>query len=170
MIRPGLALTAFSPAYPDQGFSASVRTVGSRIDPVTRAATVRAHIVNSSNLIQPGMLMTVKLETSNRQALMVPETALVQRAGETFVYTVSPEKRAVVSPVRHGKRRDGWVEIIEGLKVGDAVVSEGVIKIRPGAQIRTQGEGFAGGGPGQGRPAPGDGAQARPAGAARGGS
>ena len=84
LIRPGLKLVADSPAYPDKQFPAIVRTIGSRVDPITRAATVRALIVNDQRLLRPGMLMTVRITTAEREALMVPETALMQRRDEVF--------------------------------------------------------------------------------------
>ena len=135
LLRPGLALQAWSAAYPDNTFDAQVRTVRSRVDPITRSATIRAHIDNRNLLLRPGMLMTVRLTTSRRQALMVPEEALVQRADKVSLYTVA-ENTASSRPVTHGARHDGWVEILSGLAEGEPVIVEGTIKVRDGSQVR----------------------------------
>ena len=135
VVHPGLSLTAASAAFPDRSFAASVRTVGSRVNPVTRAVTVRARIDNPDALLRPGMLMTVKLTTASREALMVPETALVQRGMETFVYAVT-DGRAAMTTIDLGIRRDGWAEARTGLTPGQEVVVEGVMKVRDGGPVR----------------------------------
>ena len=58
-LRPGLEVLARSAAYPDRSFEGRVRTVESRVDPVTRAVTVRAELANPGELLRPGMLLTV---------------------------------------------------------------------------------------------------------------
>ncbi len=136
LLHPGMELAARSVAYPERTFEATVRTIDSRVDPVTRAATVRAHIDNAEMLLRPGMLLTVRLVTAQREALMVPEDALVQRGDEVFVYTVA-DGHADIREVRHGDRYRGWVEITDGLGPGELVITEGVIKVRPGAPVRT---------------------------------
>ena len=80
------------------------------------------------------MLLTARLTTAERQTLMVPESALVQRSAEVFVYTIE-DGRAAMRAVSHGVRSRGWVEILSGLSEGEAVITEGVIKVRPGAPV-----------------------------------
>ncbi len=142
VVRPGLELTVESAAFPGKEFDAEVKTIGSRVNPVTRAAPVRAHIENADALLRPGMLMTVKLATASREALMVPETALQQRGADTYVYTVADGK-AVMTAVDLGIRRGGWAEILSGLASGQEVVTEGVLKIRNGIAVRTAADGPA---------------------------
>lgn len=137
LLQEGMELSATSAAFPERSFPAAVRSIDTRIDPVTRAATVRAHIANDHLLLRPGMLLTVRLLTAERLALMVPEDALVQRSGDTFVFTVE-EQLAQMRQVRHGARSSGWVEILEGLEPGEMVITEGVIKVRPGAPVHVR--------------------------------
>ena len=135
VVHPGLSLTAESAAFPGRSFAADVRTVGSRVNPVTRAVPVRARIDNPDALLRPGMLMTVKLTTASRDALMVPETALLQRGMETFVYAVT-DGRAARTTIDLGIRRDGWAEARAGITPGQEVVVEGVMKVRDGGPVR----------------------------------
>lgn len=139
LVKPGMALVARSPAYPDEHFAATVRTIGSRIDEVTRAATVRAIISNDDLLLRQGMLMTVRLTTAERRSLMVPEIALLQRADEVFVYVVGENNRARLQAITSGVRDGGWVEVLDGLTPGQAVITEGVIKVRDNAPVRILG-------------------------------
>ena len=136
LVHEGLELTARSSAFPDMEFSATVRTVDSRVDPITRAATIRAHIDNQDQILRPGMLLTVRLITAQRETLMVPEIALVQRASQVYVYTIK-DGLAEMRQVTHAVRSEGWVEILSGLEAGDTVITEGVIKIRNGSPVVT---------------------------------
>ncbi len=136
LVEPGMRLNAESSAFPGTFFDATVRTIGSRIDEISRAATVRAIIDNSSLLLRPGMLLTVRLTTAERRALMVPESALIQRSSQAYVYTIDGAQ-AALTQVISGARFDGWVEILDGLDPGQAVVAEGVIKIRDGSPVVT---------------------------------
>ena len=104
---------------------------------MTRAVQVRALIDNDELLLRPGMLMTVRLTTASREALVVPETALLQRAGESFVYTLGEGNRAAATGIELGVRKDGWAEVRSGLVAGQAVIAEGVVKVRPGMAVRT---------------------------------
>jgi len=150
LVRPGLELIAQSSAYPEQRFHARVRTIGSRVDEVTRSATVRAHIDNPDLLLKPGMLLTVHLTTATRDVLMVPESAILQRSSQVFVFTIR-DGQAEMRQVRTGVRRDGWIEITGGLTEGEPVITEGTIKIRDGSPVTTEPPGSAV----RGRPDPG---------------
>lgn len=135
-VHPGLELTAASAAFPERKFDAVVRTVGSRVNPVTRAVQVRAHIDNPEALLRPGMLMTVRLATTSRDAVMVPETALLQRGAETFVYLLD-DGRARSTAIELGVRRGGRAEVRRGLAPGQVVIATGLVKVRDGGPVRT---------------------------------
>lgn len=138
-LRPALDVTARSPAFPEREFAGTVSSVSPRVDPVTRAVTVRALIPNDDLALRPGMLMTVKLVRSRAPSLVVPEAALIQVQDRKYVYTLDAERRARQIPVRIGRRRPGLVEILQGLEPGEQVVTEGMAQLRPGASVRIHG-------------------------------
>ena len=76
-----------------------------------------------------------------RQGLAVPEEALVPAGDDNFVFRVVEGKAQRVM-VKVGQRRDATVEITEGLKAGDEVVSAGQLKLRDGVPVRA-GQGAA---------------------------
>ena len=83
-LRPGLEVMASSRAFTGRSFSGSIKSVDSRIDPVTRSIRVRALLQNPERLLKPGMLMHVELQENPREALVVPEEAL-QPLGEQLL-------------------------------------------------------------------------------------
>lgn len=138
-VAPGQVVLARSAAWPERRFRGRVTVIGSRVDPITRAVTVRAELPNPDYLLRPGMLMTVRLELPAREVIAVPEIALLQVGSEQSVFVVDAEGRAQQVAVRSGARRDGRVEITQGLAAGDRVVVEGVVKLRPGVAVAEAG-------------------------------
>ena len=134
-LEPGLSLTARSSAYPDRDFPATVQTIDSRIDPIARTALVRARIENEDGALRPGMLLTVRLQARGRMATVVPETALLQRSGGVYVYTLAQGDVATLTPIKTGVRYQGMAEVINGLQLGERVISAGVLKVRDSAQV-----------------------------------
>ncbi|SDD54536.1 efflux RND transporter periplasmic adaptor subunit [Aquimonas voraii] len=134
-VAAGQTVRARSAAYPGQEFTGVVATVGSRVDPVSRAVMVRADFENPQLLLRPGMLLTVRVEKPAREAIVIPELALLQVGSQSFVYRVGAEGAVERANVRAGARRRGEVEIVEGLAVGERIVVEGTVKLRPGVRV-----------------------------------
>lgn len=135
-LRPGLVVAASAAAWPGRVFRGEIRTIGSRVDPVTRAITARALVANDDLLLRPGMLLTVQLETNPRQALTLSDSAIIQDGATSFVFVMDNEQ-VQRREIRTGQRSNNLVEILDGLTVGDSVVVEGQIKLRDGMTVRT---------------------------------
>lgn len=135
-IASGQTVRAESPAFPGQTFEGEVTAVGSRVDPLTRAVTVRALLPNPERLLRPGMLLTVRLLQPVRRALTVPEIAVEQIGTRAYLYRIEPGDKVAQVDVTLGARRRGEVEILSGVSAGERIVVEGTVKLRPGAQVR----------------------------------
>ena len=135
VLRPGLPIEATSTAYPDKVFKGTVRTVNSRVDPATRAVTVRAEIANKDRLLRPGMLLNVNLIQSRGMVLAIPEGALVPVQDKQYVFVLRGDNTVERREVSIGRRRPGMVEVLDGLKEGEKVVSEGTINVRDGDKV-----------------------------------
>jgi membrane fusion protein (multidrug efflux system) len=135
-VQPGQPIVAVASAYPDQPFRGTVATVDPVLNPQTRAATVRAVLANGDRRLKPGMLLTVAIESAARTAPAVPELAVVGEGEQSFVYIIE-NGRAKRIKVVTGLRQDGLVEIRQGLSAGQRIVTEGVVKIAEGQQVRT---------------------------------
>jgi membrane fusion protein (multidrug efflux system) len=141
-MTPGARVIAQSVSYPGRNFEGVVKTVGSRIDPITRAATVRALVPNKDRALRPGMLLTVQVLTKQHFALVVSESAVFQVQNRAYVYKVE-DFVAHQQQVEVGSRHFGTVEIKSGLAEGDLIVIEGSIKLREGIKVRYESEGGA---------------------------
>jgi membrane fusion protein (multidrug efflux system) len=139
-VQIGSVVRAQSPAYPDQQFAGTVSSVDSRIDTETRALIVRALLENPQHHLKPGMLMTVSLQKNPRQAVTVPEEALLLQGQTVYAFVVGDDRTVQRVEVRTGERRDGRVEITDGLREGDAVVVRGQQNIRHGQEVEAHTE------------------------------
>jgi membrane fusion protein (multidrug efflux system) len=134
-LRPGLEIIARSRAFPDRRFSGSIKSVDSRIDPVTRSIRVRALLPNPERLLKPGMLMHVELQENPREALVVPEEALQPLGEQQYVFIVSVDNTVEKREVTIGGRRPGQVEVLEGLTSSDRVITHGHSRATPGRAV-----------------------------------
>jgi membrane fusion protein (multidrug efflux system) len=141
-IKPGQTIEARAAAYPDQPFRGTIATIDAVLNAETRAATVRAILANGDRKLKPGMLLSVTIESAARTSLAVPELAVVGEGDQSFVFVIDGDKAKRV-PVKTGIRQAGKVEILEGLRPGQRVVTEGVVKISDGQKVRLAGAGAA---------------------------
>ncbi|MHA6768201.1 efflux RND transporter periplasmic adaptor subunit [Sphingobium ummariense] len=149
MIREGQTIKAVSAAWPDRPFSGTVATIDPVIDPATRAVKVRAILPNPDRVLKPGMLLTVNVIARERRSLAAPELAVLGDGEDRSVFVVQDHKVKRVN-VKTGLRQNGLVEILDGVKAGDMIVTDGVVKLTDGVPVRLPGEkpqGGAGGGP-----------------------
>ncbi len=135
-VENGAAVRAYSASYRDSAFTGTVTGIDSRIDPVTRSVTVRAVLANDDGRLRPGMLMTVQLVTAQREALAVPESAVIVSETGAHVYVIDADATASRRPVETGLRTGGLVEITDGVAGGERVAVLGLIKLRDGASVR----------------------------------
>jgi membrane fusion protein (multidrug efflux system) len=138
-MRPGLPIEARSAAYPDRPFNGTIHTIDTVVDPNTRAVTIRARLPNPDRLLRPGMMLNVGIENAPRVGLSVPELAVIGEGEQRFVYVLSEGGRAQRRPVRTGVRLGGRIEVLQGLRMGERVITEGVVKVADGMQVRVAG-------------------------------
>jgi membrane fusion protein (multidrug efflux system) len=136
-VKVGQKIEAYTDAFKGKSFAGEIGIIDTRVDPVTRAITLRAFIDNPNFILKPGMLMQVRLQSKPREALVIPEESLISLEDKKYVYKISGDETSVeYKMVRIGSRKPGVVEIIEGLEYGDLVVTEGQIKLRPTSKIK----------------------------------
>ncbi|MBV1922174.1 MAG: efflux RND transporter periplasmic adaptor subunit [Pseudomonadales bacterium] len=138
-LKAGMLLTATTRAFPDETFKGLVATLDNRVDPISRTVIVRALLPNPKGVLKPGLLMEVLLHANERQALLVPEEALVPKARKHFVMTVETNDDVTTVKQRQvsvGERLNGMVEIVSGLAEGETVVIHGADKVRDNSEVK----------------------------------
>ena len=176
-IRAGQKAQLTVDALPGRPFMAVVQAVDPLIEANGRSVGVRGCIDNRQQQLRPGMFARVNAVFGSREnAMVIPEEAIIPQGGRTFVVKVVPGEKpdSLMSErvaVKTGLRQPGKVEILEGLAVGDTVVTAGHQRLqKDGTLVRVidlaqPAGGKPAGGPGQGTPAAGGAPSAPVAGA-----
>jgi membrane fusion protein (multidrug efflux system) len=119
--------------HPDQGRFVFIDRA---VDVKTGTLRIRAEFPNKKKLLRPGMFARVRIDLGTRKdSLQVPERAVVELQGKTFLWVITPENTASQRPVKVGELVNSKVSILEGLKPGERVVVEGLQKAREGAPV-----------------------------------
>lgn len=155
-LRAGQLVLAVADAYPGETIRGRIAQLDTRVDERTRAITARAEFPNPGLRLKSGMLIRVGISRGQRQSASAAESAVSVQGESAFVFVVHQQgQRAMVEqrPIITGKRQQGFVEILEGVRVGDRIVADGLNKVQPGQPVRIAGQGPAPGGGGRRPPA-----------------
>ena len=132
----GQALQIALDAFPGKIFDGRVFAINPLVDANGRSIVIRAIVKNGEARLRPGMFARVRLLFSESQdSLTVPEQALFPVGDDQYLYTVV-DGRAQRLKVDIGQRRQGQVEVTQGLKVDDIVVTAGQPKLKDGAPVK----------------------------------
>ena len=122
-------------AFPGDGFDGKIYAIDPRLDVAGRSLLVRALVPNTDQRLRPGLFARVTVFLQLKEdALSVPEQAIVPQGDSQFVFKIVDGK-AKLTKVVIGTRREGRVEIVDGLAAGDEVVTAGQLKIRDGSAV-----------------------------------
>ena len=137
-IRVGDAATATFAAMPGRTFSGTVSFVPPTLEAATRTAKVRIELPNPEGALRPSLYGSVEIASPVGLAavLAVPDSAVLDTGTHQTVLIDRGEGRFEPRAVKLGARADGYIEITEGLKAGDAVVTRANFLIDAESNLR----------------------------------
>src|SRR5262245_53246905 len=119
--------------FPHKGY---IDFVDNRVDPNTGTMRGRGVFPNADHSLSPGFFARVRFPGSGKYpALLIPDRALGADQAQKFVYVVNAEKKVEFRPVKIGPMIDGRRVVKEGLKPGELVIVEGLLRVRPGVIV-----------------------------------
>lgn len=154
-LQRGAVVTVSTTAFPGYPLTGTIDVIEPVLDPVTRSATVTARLKNPEMKFRSGLSADVAVVLSSRPAaLAIPSEAIFVEGDLFLTYVVGDSGVVSRASLKLGTRLPEMVEVLEGLKEGDVVVTAGHQKIYPGAKVMPIGAGGPpGGGPGGAGPA-----------------
>jgi membrane fusion protein (multidrug efflux system) len=137
--RPTIPVTfiqANGDVYPHTGH---ILSVNRQVATGTGTVQIIAEFPNKDALLRPGGFGSVRIQTrGNTSALLVPQSAVIEVQSMYQVIVVSPDNKATFRPVKVGDRvGQNWI-ITEGLKPGERVVAQGILKVQQAAAAAPQ--------------------------------
>ena len=146
LVKVGDMVTFTTPSIPNKTFESKISFIDPVINPKTRTASVRLQINNSSKLLKPemfveGVLTTSKAKKLSSKAIVVPKTAILWTGERSVVYLKLPNTTVPsfeFTEVQLGSSIGGSYIVLDGLKEGDEVVTNGAFVIDASAQLNNQ--------------------------------
>ena len=134
ILKPGLLAEVKSDSFKKK-FYGTVNSVSSRVDPSTRSVLANIIVENKELKLIPGMLLDIKIIYDKKEQLGIPENSILIQGETAFVYKVLEDNTVDKIEIKIGKRNFGKVSIVEGLSLGDKIVTEGISKVRDKIKI-----------------------------------
>ena len=125
-----------------KSFIGKVSLVSSNISESNRNFRVRVSIPDSIDFVKPNLIATLKLnDYTSKQAIVIPENILQENAsGQSFTFSLQMENDSIgianFRELKLGKNYQGEIEVLEGLKATDVVVTEGARTIKKDDKVR----------------------------------
>jgi RND family efflux transporter MFP subunit len=139
-IHAGLEANIVLDAYPEQKFKGRVIRLSPILDPATRTGSVEIEVPNPKMMLKAEMFARVELDLGTRHnTLLVPREALVNHDQQRGVFKLQDDI-ARFQPVDAGVTQGGDVEVISGLKEGEAVITLGVNLVKNGDRVQLKSE------------------------------
>ncbi|MCX6543909.1 MAG: efflux RND transporter periplasmic adaptor subunit [Acidobacteria bacterium] len=143
---------ASSPGAPTVSARGVLSFIDNMVDSTTGTIRLKGTFPNSDRQLWPGAFVQVTLQlTTEANALLVPATAVQMSQDGQFIYVVKPDRTVEMRPVRVDRQQGDAVVVAEGLSAGEVVVTDGQLRLTPGASVSERTDANAGRGPG-GRP------------------
>ena len=136
-LEPGQKITLRLSDGQDYPMPGSIEQVDSGMGSGTGTMTLKALVDNPQKMLLPGMFSRVVAAGEVRKdAIVIPQRAVQELLGKTFVTVVGEGEKTESRPVKMGPRvGTNWI-VEEGLKPGDRVIVEGALKTPPGTSVK----------------------------------
>jgi membrane fusion protein, heavy metal efflux system len=126
LVKAGQTVEVHVLAYPQRVFKAQVTYVAAVLDPSTHRLPVRAAIDNRDGALKPEMFASFRILTSEAsQSPAIPQSAVIYEGDAAHVWVVTADGLLTFRSIHAGRSNDGLVEVIDGLKTGERVVTRG---------------------------------------------
>jgi membrane fusion protein (multidrug efflux system) len=114
---------------------------GSAVDPTLGTVQMRAEFPNAKLQILPGQYVRVQVIAGNQQAIVVPQSAVQQNETGRFVWVMDAQSKAAQRTIRAGNWvGNDWV-VLDGLKPGESVIVDNLVRLRPGTAVQPKAAG-----------------------------
>jgi multidrug efflux system membrane fusion protein len=142
----GLVAQGVIPGDESNPVMGKLSLVDNTVDPSTGTVRLKATFMNEDRRLYPGQFVDVVLTLGTQnQAMVVPSQAVQTGQDKSFVYVVKADMTVEMRTVKTGTTINNMTVIEDGVKPGEQVVTDGQLRLVPGAKVQTRGQGGQGG-------------------------
>lgn len=137
-VKKGQSAVITADAFPDKTFSGQITNIYPTIDPISHTFQAEVKVANPYKTLRPGMYAKVNLIFGEREQVIIPDVAVTKQVGsaERYVYILDESNNTVhYSLVELGRRVGNEYVVLSGVKAGDKVVTEGILRLKNGVKV-----------------------------------
>ena len=147
--KEGLVVRGEIPGDESNPVMGKLSLVDNTVDPATGTVRLKATFINDDRRLYPGQFVNVVMTLGTAmQAIVVPTQAVQVGQDKSFVYVVKADGTVEIRTVKPGTTMESMTLIEDGLKPGEQVVTDGQLRLVPGAKVQVKGQGQGQGGRG----------------------
>ncbi|NUM42438.1 MAG: efflux RND transporter periplasmic adaptor subunit [Leptospiraceae bacterium] len=117
-------------SFPNEVFKGRSDAIGDNVDPLTRTVKVRVSMANKNNQFKPGMYAHIEFSEKGKSNAVIPYTSIVTVEGNTYVFVQTEPGVFIRRKILLGDSGIDKVGVIEGLRIGEDVVTKGAILLK----------------------------------------
>ncbi|MDR0301318.1 MAG: efflux RND transporter periplasmic adaptor subunit [Treponema sp.] len=137
VVTQGLRASLRLEAIPDETFTAEVFEINPVLDPSSRTLRIRLRFINPDSRIKAGMFATISLITNRKAGIpVIPRMSIINTYGSWIVFIVDENNIVRRREIKLGIDNEEFVEVLEGVSMGDLVVSAGQNFLSDGDAVR----------------------------------
>ncbi|MBN9343966.1 MAG: efflux RND transporter periplasmic adaptor subunit [Holosporales bacterium] len=137
-LKAGQEIELEAPALLNQKFKGKIYAIDPHIDENGRNLSIRAQLENLDLALKPGMFVKVKIILGIRKnSLIIPEEALIPSHDNVSIFKIVDQKAQLIK-IKSGLRQKGTLEVLEGIKADDLIITAGHNKLIPGMNVRLE--------------------------------
>jgi cobalt-zinc-cadmium efflux system membrane fusion protein len=130
IVKTGAPVIIRVSSLPQAEFPGAIDYIAAMVEKATRMTRARVRVDNAKGELKAGMFATIKVSSGARTALNVPETAMVASGAGQYVFLEQEPGLYLKRVIKPGMKADGRVEVLEGLKEGERVVTQGAFTLK----------------------------------------
>jgi membrane fusion protein (multidrug efflux system) len=139
LLEPNLKIIAKSDATEGKKFEGNILAVVPRVSAISRSISVRGIIDNKEHLLKPGMMLKISVKLKDREVIRIPEKALASIGEKHYVFVLDESGSSPTVKreyVEIGERESGYIEVKKGLRIGEKIITEGLVNLYDGDSVK----------------------------------
>jgi cobalt-zinc-cadmium efflux system membrane fusion protein len=128
-VKVGQSVSIEVPALDNEKLVGKLIYVGQTVNPDTRTVLVRTELDNKGGRLKPSMLASMLIESTPVKRVVVPVTAVVRQDDADHVFVEEADNRFKLTPVKLAAEQNGQRVVLEGLKPGTRIISDGAFHV-----------------------------------------
>lgn len=135
-LKVGMEAQITLPELPENAYVATVTFIDSVLNSKTHSAVIRVQLANVDGSLRPGMFANMQLQVDLGERLLVPEQAVIYAGDQRIVFIDKGNGRLLPSKIKTGLRNKDMIEVVDGLTLGDIIVTSGNFLIAAESKLK----------------------------------